>query len=463
MTVAASVKKLFSTEKIPYRVFSHERTSSLEQAIVLSGVDKAKVLRTEVLGDNLGIVLAVVPLEKKINFTKLKKQLQRNLIVLADSNINRIFADCEAGTQPPFGEPYNLQVLLDNSLTEFDIVYFKAGSQTSFIQVTIDDFLYLHMKSQRLSFVSEEKFCKKVYQTTANEITEEYEQALTSCPLPDLSQAASKFLRFIKQESHEVEELINVIANHEVIHEQILNYAKLPFLAGENKINTMHDAINTALGFERVSHIALSVAASRGFNVDKDQSIYVKDFWRHTLYCATLAERFTRHIEKQYSVDPSISYMVGLFHNFGFLFLAQLFPPEFKLLSRWLHLQPNATVTALESRLLGMGKAHHILRGGHAKLGAWLLKYWELPEQTWVVAQEHHNQQYQGKYSTYVQIINITNHILRKHKIGDGMPGEISSMELDFLNLKKQELDQIVTQVMSDSNDLEKIASALVY
>lgn len=466
MTIAASVKKLFSTERIPYRVFSHERTASLDQAAEALNLDKAKVVRTEVLGDNLGIILAVAPLEKKINFAKLKKQLQRNLIVLADSNINRIFADCEAGTQPPFGAPYNLQVLLDSSLTELDIVYFRAGSQTSVVQLAIDDFLYLNMKSQRFSFVSEEKFCKKVYQTIADEISEEYEQALASCTLPNLSHIANKVLQFVKHDSHnEVEELIKLITSHDMMCEQILNYAKLPFFSKTtaNAVNTMHDAVNHVLGFERVSHIALGVAASKEFNVDKDQSLYVKNFWRHTLYCATLAERLTKHVEKQYSVAPGISYMLGLFHNFGFLLLAQLFPPEFRLLSRWLHLQPYASVAALENRLLGMGKAQQILRGGHAKLGAWLLKHWEFPEQTWVVAKEHHNPTYQGKYATYVHIIWIVNHILRQHGIGDGAPGDITDEELAFLHLSKPELDQIVAQLMSDPHGLDSVALAFSY
>lgn len=146
-----------------------------------------------------------------------------------------------------------------------------------------------------------------------------------------------------------------------------------------------------------------------------------------------------------YLVDPCISYMVGLFHNFGFLLLAQLFPPEFRLLNRWLRIHANTSVNALEKRLLGMGNAQTLPRG-HAKLGACLLRHWELPEQTWVVAKEHHNPQYQGKYSTYVHIIGITNRILRKYKIGDGIPGEISSSELDFLCLNKEQLEKIVSQ-----------------
>lgn len=460
MTIAANVKKLFNTEKIPYLILSHERVYSLENAVDLVGIDKNKVIRTEVLADNLGIVLAVVPLEKKINFYKIKQHLQRNLIVLSEANIHRIFPDCEPGTHPPLGEPYNLQVLLDSSLDELDVVYFRAGSQTSIIKLPIDDFLYLNAKSQKFSFISQEKFCKKVYQTTTNEISEEYNQALQNCVFPELSNTAKKILRLIKQDKDDSNELIKIINSNPQMGEQILNYAKLPLLAGEQAIIKLPDAIEH-LGFAKVSHIALSFAASESFNLANDLSINFKNFWRQTLYCATLAECLSRHIANRYSIDPCISYMVGLFHNFGFLLLAQLFPPEFRLLNRWLSIHANSSVTALESRLLGMGNAQHILRGGHAKLGACLLRHWELPEQAWVVAKEHHNPQYQGKYSTYVHIIAITNRILRKYKIGDGMPGEISSNELDFLAISKEQLDDTVSLVMTGANGVENIALAL--
>ena len=317
------------------------------------------------------------------------------------------------------------------------------------------------MNSQRLSFVSNEKFCQKVYQTTADEISEEYEQAIASCNLPDLPQIANKILRLIKQGSTEVEELVKIIVSHEIINDQILNYAKLPFLAKDKSINTIHDVINHSLGFDKVSQIALGMAATRNFNINKDHNVYLSNFWRHALCCATLAGQLAHHVDKKYSIDPAVAYMVGLFHNFGFLLLAQLFPPEFKLLNKWLNLHPTTPIVSLEKRLLGMGKAQHILRGGHAKLGAWLLRHWELPEQSWVVAKEHHNPTYQGKYSAYVHLIWITNRILRQHKIGDGLPGEISSAEMGFLNLEPQALEQIVSQIMSDSTELEKIALVL--
>lgn len=461
MAISASIKKLFKTNKIPYRVFSHERTLNIEQAIQITGIDKNKFIRTEVLADEHGTVLAVVPLEKKINFTKLKAQVARNLIVLSETNINKLFVDCEAGAHPPFGEPYNLLVLLDSSIEKFDKVYFRAGSQTSIVQLAIEDFLYLQINSQRLAFISNEKFCQKVYQAIPGDLSEEYDKAIATCNLPRLSQAASKVLRLIKQDNHAVDELIQLIVKDDIINKQILNYAKLPFLAKEQTVTTIDDAVKHILGFDTVSQIALGVAATQCFNVDKEHNNYLRNFWRHALCAATLTGQLAQTMQKNMAINSSMAYMTGLFHNFGFLLLAQLFPPEFTLLNKWLNFHANIAITALEQRLLGMGKAKQILRGGHSKLGAWLLKKWELPEQVWVVAKEHHNPGYQGKYAEYVRLIYLVNKILRQYKIGDEIPGKISSEELAFLNLTAPALEQIVLQIMAESKQLEQIAVVL--
>ena len=437
MTIAANIKKLFNANKIPYRIFEHERTADIGQAIQLAGVDKSRFLRTEVLCDEAGVLLAVVPWEMKINFTKLKKLLQRDLIVLSYSRINRIFNDCEAGAHPPFGEPYHLPVLFDSSLENLDSVYFKAGSQTSIIQLKMDDFLYLHVSSdsQKLSFISNEKFSRKVYQATSNKIPEEYKNIIDSCAFPKLSNIASQVLRLIKQEVKETGELVNLITKNNVICEQVLNYANLPFFSRGDSVGNISNAISDTLGFEYVSHIALGIETSKYFDFNEEHNIYIRNFWKHTLHCATLAGHLASYIKNKHKIMPSIGYMVGLFHNFGFLLFAQLFPPEFKLLNKWLNMHPKTSVLNLEKRLLCMGKAKHILQGGHAKLGAWLLRYWEFPEHTWVVAEEHHNPNYQGKYSAYVNLIWIVNRILKDYKMGDGLLGSLSAEELDFLGM----------------------------
>src|SRR5262249_29621198 len=130
-------------------------------------------------------------------------------------------------------------------------------------------------------------------------------------------------------------------------------------------------------------------------------------------YAAIYAERITELVSEKLALDPAISYMAGLFHNFGLLLFSQLFTPEYSLLKKWLALNPKVSIAVLEKRLLGMGQAFNILRGGHAQLGEWLLRSWHMPESICVITKEHHSLTYKGQYANYVRIIQLTNQLLR--------------------------------------------------
>ena len=459
MVVAAKVKKFLDSYRVLYRIVNHRRAHDLEKAITYAKVDRSKVVRTEVLTDGKENILAVIPFDRKIDFIKIKKYTDRNLRLLPISKANRIFTDCESGAYPPFGEPYGLTVFMDSLIETIDPIYFQAGSYASVVQLSRDDFLYVNARSQRLSFISDENYLDSDFaeKNSAEDIIAEGRIEV----FPNLPIIAKKILQLNMEGKYSVNELIEIIAKDELMHKQILNYANLPFLKSECKVDNMQDVVQHVLGFERVSHIALGMAAGRAFNLQEKPSVYLKEFWKHSFYCAILAEHITAYIAERKGIDPCMSYLVGLLHNFGMLLFSQLFPPEFKLLSRWLKLNPKVSVTVLEKRLLGMGQALHILRDGHTGLGANLLQHWELPQQTWVVAREHHNINYTGEYVEYVKVVWLANRILRNYGIGDGVAGEISNNQLKLLDLTKEELDTVVAQVMSGASELDGIVKIL--
>src|SRR5690606_16239445 len=159
-----------------------------------------------------------------------------------------------------------------------------------------------------------------------------------------------------------------------------------------------------------VSHIALGLSAGKALQPNPELDLQA--FWRHSFFAATLAQKIAKMVSHE-KIDPCMCYLSGLMHNFGLLLFAKLYPPEFRLLRKWMRLNPKISIHVLEKRLLGMGHAMHVIRGGHAQLGAWLLKHWGMPEPCIVVAREHHSIQYDGPYCEYVNIIKLTNQLLR--------------------------------------------------
>lgn len=465
MIIAANIKKMLDAHHIAYRVIHHSPAPDLAGCATAADINKAEVLRAEILADSFGEVMVVLPLNRKLDSMKLKTKLHRNLQQATNLRSNLIFTDCELGVCPPFGVPYGLNVVIDSSIENLDYIYFQGGGYTSLIQIATDDFLYLNNGAQRLAFAGEELCFTDQKFVPRPPLQFGYEELTKAFTLPSLPNVARKILQLNMAQRTSISELAQIIASDPAIQQQILSFAKLPFwrVTADGTMDNITDVIQHVLGFDRVSHIAVGVSAGKVF-ADQQQlsAIEQHSFWSHALCCAALAEAIAVQIAEKKSVEPYLCYVSGLLHNFGLLLFNQLFPEEFKILKKWLKINPRVPITLLENRLIGMEPRLYILRGGHARLGEWLLKYWGMPEVVCVVAKEHHHPNYSGTYSTYVRIIWLANRILKNYGIGDGTSGNISREYLLALGLTLEELDNIVSKVMAEAGELNNLADTLV-
>jgi Ala-tRNA(Pro) deacylase len=87
------------------------------QSIHISGRQVAKgVLVKGAHGD----VLAVLPATHRVDLDRLAEVLEEksvDLRIATEDEVEQIFADCERGALPPFGQLYGLKTVVDDSLT----------------------------------------------------------------------------------------------------------------------------------------------------------------------------------------------------------------------------------------------------------------------------------------------------------------------------------------------------------
>lgn len=459
MIIAASIKKLLDSSKYSYRALHHKRVSSLEAAASLLNINLKQVITAQVLADKAGAILIVYPLGRKIDLQLCKQGLRRDLTVIPSINTNRIFNDCEAGSWPAIGQPYNIEVILDKSIKQLDTVYFASGSHTSLLQMSIGAYLQLNSRAKILNLTAE--------LPTTEALPQNFDASSNlQCPdLPILPPVAMQILQLSISKEHSTKDLIDLVTEDSGMQQQIMYYMQLPFIqkkfSPESSLvqTEVQHAVEHVLGFDMVSHIALGVAAGRAF--DKERTVAGNtDFWRHAFYAASYAEQITKLVAEEYQLDPAISYLAGLFHNFGLLLLSYLFPPEYNMLNKWLQQNPKVCISTLEKRLLGMGQAFNIARGGHAQLGEILLRSWQLPEAICVITKEHHSVNYNGKYERYVKIIQLTNQLLREEGIGDGTTAG-SEQLLESLGLSYEQVYASVKQIKDGATSIESMARSL--
>jgi Ala-tRNA(Pro) deacylase len=111
-----------------------------------------RLAKTVVIHLEDGYVLAVVPSNHRVDLGDLQELLGRRLGLAAETEVGRLFGDCDLGAVPPVGAAYGLPAVVDRSLSGLDRVWFEGGDHRTLISVTGADFDRLMREARHGSF-----------------------------------------------------------------------------------------------------------------------------------------------------------------------------------------------------------------------------------------------------------------------------------------------------------------------
>lgn len=135
------VKEFLDDSSISYDVMEHVPVFTAQQMAAVEhepGKYVAKPVIVKVDGKSIMCVLAAC---YKIDLGELKEQLGAKNVELADEKeIGEIFGDCELGAEPPFGNLYDIPVIMDKALASDDHIIFQDGSHDHAIRLDMNDY-----------------------------------------------------------------------------------------------------------------------------------------------------------------------------------------------------------------------------------------------------------------------------------------------------------------------------------
>jgi Ala-tRNA(Pro) deacylase len=150
------LKRFLDEQNVKYTTISHSKaftSQQVAQSAHISGKDMAKTVMIIIDGK---MAMAVLPASRQIDFSLIKQAIGIKTITLANEiEFKDFFPACEVGTMPPFGNLYNMEVYVDNSLAQDHKIAFNAGSHTEVVQMAYKDFERL-VKPYVIDFVMEE-------------------------------------------------------------------------------------------------------------------------------------------------------------------------------------------------------------------------------------------------------------------------------------------------------------------
>lgn len=283
------------------------------------------------------------------------------------------------------------------------------------------------------------------------------EQVYELPPMPDLGR---RILELQSDPNASAEQLANIVQLDPSLAAQVIRYASSSYYGYAGRVTNIQEAIARVLGYDMVMSLSLGLAAGRSFNIPDHGPLGLSRFWEHAICSAVLTQKLAGVLPDGMRPDPGLCYLCGLLHDFGILLLGHLFPPEFHLLNKMAQANPRESVADLECRLLGMGEAREMLAMGHARIGAWLMEAWRMPDAIRVTLLEHHNSEYRGDYDLLVHLVQLADFLL-KHDKEPPQAKHFPAANLRVLQTLPEQVLVVYDEVRNARDDLVSLSRQL--
>lgn len=416
--IAAQLKRFLSSHRVDYRLYCHARTFSLQECALKHNIPEKAFAKAVVLKSRKNYYVAVLPLHLEIDFIKLNRLLKKELYIVNSKEADKLFYDCEPLSYPPIASPYALPAVIDNQLLLNQAIYFEAGSHSSVIRLEKSEFCYLMSDAVWGDFSKQtiKKSTEKINTHQNHLFVESFEKQMNSmkwrAQLPDV---VKNIMALSKDAASAPEQLLHLLNTEFDIPLTMASY--------NYNLNDQQGIVNPALKkwleFNKISHAVVSESNAQ-IQMELAGPLGLNALWLHAIRAAKLCYKIALQAPLVEKLDPFLCYAGGLLHNFGLLFVGQMFLPEYRLLNRWLTLQPNESIKKLEQRLLGLGRAHHLLSRGHDEIGYWVMQHWGMPVELQLMVRHHHTPDYRGQCAIYVSLIRLVGALLRESNLGEG-------------------------------------------
>ena len=144
MAISERLATLLQASKVRFSVIKHPVVYTAQEIAAVEHVPGKQLAKCVLVLTDRGPALAVLPASYLIDFKLLKALLKAKTATIAkESDIKQRFPDVEVGAMSPFGNLYEVPVLIERTLGESEEIVFNAGSHTDTIRMRYADVLTL--------------------------------------------------------------------------------------------------------------------------------------------------------------------------------------------------------------------------------------------------------------------------------------------------------------------------------
>ncbi|CDZ95339.1 MULTISPECIES: HDOD domain-containing protein [Pseudomonadaceae] len=424
-------------------------------------LNPAQRVQAVLLDDAVGALLVLFPRDHLLDLARLTELTGRELSAVKPERLERMLARHELQQLPGLPPLTSSPCLYQDCLLQQPELLLESGQPGLLLAMTSKDFKTLLSKASAGHFSvplsgirpnldrphdDRAEITQAVQSFTARRIQQRLEETIA---IPPLAQTAQKIIKLRVNPDATVDDITGVVETDPALAAQVVSWAASPYYAAPGRIRSVEDAIVRVLGFDLVINLALGLALGKSMNLPKDHPQHATPYWQQAIYTAAVIEGLNRAIPRTERPEAGISYLAGLLHNFGYLVLAHVFPPHFSLICRHLEVNPHLHHSLIEQHLLGITRE---------QIGAWLMRYWGMPEELSTALRFQHDPNYRGEHAGHANLVCLAVRLLRNRGIGSGPYEEVPQELFDRLSLTREKASEVVGRVIDAEAALRALA-----
>ena len=271
---------------------------------------------------------------------------------------------------------------------------------------------------------------------TAEELRGKIDKVMQLHALPD---NAMRAVQKLNSEKTTASEVAREIAKEPAFSAQVLRLVNSGFYGFSTPVTSIAHA-TVLVGFSVMKTIILSSSIVGA--MPKSMS----GLWIHSLACARVSTLLGRFIGLP---EPEELSAAGLLHDVGKIVMGQFLPEEYH----------SVVKTAGEADILFLEAEQKVLPITHIDVAKWLLKKWNLPQDTSTPITEHHAFDPSAPLAERIAIVHLADILVRA--VGCGWGGDsrmpaLNGEAVKMLNLEVSHMQTIMEQMASELKDIQE-------
>lgn len=135
------LKEYLDDHDIKYVSIRHSPAYTAQEVAASGHVPGRELAKTVIVRLDGDLAMVAVPASEKVDLDRLKQASgAAQAEIAAETEFQERFPGCELGAMPPFGNLFDMDVYVSETLTQDDEIAFSAGSHSELLRLAYRDF-----------------------------------------------------------------------------------------------------------------------------------------------------------------------------------------------------------------------------------------------------------------------------------------------------------------------------------